>query len=247
MRGQAWAGQDPTGWFMVQKLGGIRAFWDGSKLFARDGKIVLAPLDFISSLPPGVSLDGELWIGYGALPELTSILNQNLSDLWKDVKYIVFDAPTHHGTYPQRHAFASATIPHNSNRIKMIPSERCIGLEHLQSTLHTITTKKGAGVLLYHPESSYTPGRTGELLEVKDSFEEEDVTFLKCNENSYTFICEQQNGARCIVKCSGWEYLFPPSPGSILTVMHSGLYNTSRKMKSPFLVRIRHPCNLQQI
>jgi len=40
--------------------------------------------------------------------------------------------------------------------------------------------------MLYHPEQPYILGRTNSLLKVK-SYWEEDVKFIECNPNSYTF------------------------------------------------------------
>eukprot|EP01124_Arcella_intermedia_P006851 TRINITY_DN14140_c3_g1_i1.p1 TRINITY_DN14140_c3_g1~~TRINITY_DN14140_c3_g1_i1.p1 ORF type:complete len:112 (+),score=24.81 TRINITY_DN14140_c3_g1_i1:35-370(+) len=92
--------------------------------------------------------------------------------------------------------------------------------------------------MLYHPTSHYTSGRTPNLLKVK-AYSEEDVKFIECSPNSYSFLCEQLNGTKCIVKCGGWDYMFPPAPGTVLSVKHSGFYNTSQKMKYPFLFRVR--------
>ena len=47
------------------------------------------------------------------------------------------------------------------------------------------------------------------------------------------------NGSHCIVKCSGWDYKYPPEHGTVLTVGHTGLFKNSGKMKYPFLFKIR--------
>eukprot|EP01124_Arcella_intermedia_P018340 TRINITY_DN2528_c0_g6_i2.p1 TRINITY_DN2528_c0_g6~~TRINITY_DN2528_c0_g6_i2.p1 ORF type:complete len:256 (+),score=43.53 TRINITY_DN2528_c0_g6_i2:70-837(+) len=254
MHGQEWSGeQDPTGWFISEKLDGYRAFWDGSQLFSKNGKVIPVPPDFISSFPRDVSLDGELWIGYESFGELSSIYrktihpdSQIVSDLWKNIKFCVFDAPKYIGNYLERHSFASNSISRCDQNICMIPTEQCLGLEHLQRTLHQITKKKGEGVMLYHPEAIYTSGRTNHLLKVK-SYEEEDVKFLKINPNSYSFICEQKNGTQCIVKCSGWDYTFPPSHGTVLSVKHNGIFKRSHKMKHPFLTKVRTDLQWHQL
>ena len=49
----------------------------------------------------------------------------------------------------------------------MIPIEKCLGFTHLQTVLAEITNQKGEGLMLYHPESQYTSGRTENLLKVK--------------------------------------------------------------------------------
>eukprot|EP01124_Arcella_intermedia_P018399 TRINITY_DN2534_c0_g7_i1.p1 TRINITY_DN2534_c0_g7~~TRINITY_DN2534_c0_g7_i1.p1 ORF type:complete len:156 (-),score=25.68 TRINITY_DN2534_c0_g7_i1:2-469(-) len=150
------------------------------------------------------------------------------------------------GNYTQRHSFLSNCISGWGPNISVIPIAHCMGFDHLQTILDEVKNKDGEGVMLYHPSSNYTSGRTNSLLKVK-VFLEEDVKFLECNQNSYSFICEQKNGAICIVSTSGWDYLFPPSPGTVLTVKHSGLFDTSQRMKHPSLLRVRSDLDWNQI
>lgn len=51
---------DPTGWWMSEKLDGIRAYWSGSTLYTRQGNTLVAP-DYWKAELPNVPLDGELW------------------------------------------------------------------------------------------------------------------------------------------------------------------------------------------
>ena len=53
---------DPTGWLMSEKLDGVRALWDGSRLVSRNGNPFPAPAEWLAMLPP-IALDGELWLG----------------------------------------------------------------------------------------------------------------------------------------------------------------------------------------
>eukprot|EP01124_Arcella_intermedia_P027360 TRINITY_DN5339_c0_g3_i1.p1 TRINITY_DN5339_c0_g3~~TRINITY_DN5339_c0_g3_i1.p1 ORF type:complete len:295 (-),score=48.24 TRINITY_DN5339_c0_g3_i1:43-927(-) len=250
MHGQDWNGeQDLTGWYISEKLDGFRAFWDGSKLISKNGNPLSVPLEFTRCLPSDVCLDGELWSGYDGISRLLSLLRapSHHNELhWKNVKFCVFDAPMHPGSYPERHSFASKSISGSGPHVCSIPIQRCLGLPHLKATLQEVTQKKGEGLMLYHPEAPHTPGRTSNLLKVK-AYSEEDVKLLQCNPNSYSFLCEQKNGATCTVKCSGWDYMNPPAPGTILTVKHSGYFKTSQKLKYPFLLRFRPEITWQEI
>eukprot|EP01124_Arcella_intermedia_P022224 TRINITY_DN3269_c0_g1_i22.p1 TRINITY_DN3269_c0_g1~~TRINITY_DN3269_c0_g1_i22.p1 ORF type:complete len:519 (-),score=97.69 TRINITY_DN3269_c0_g1_i22:307-1863(-) len=169
MHGQEWEGElDPTGWFISEKLDGYRAFWNGSQLFSKNGKSLAVPSPLLESLPKDVCLDGELWSGYEeGFSKLSSILKKAHPhpDLWKDVKFCVFDAPMHQGNYLERYTFASNTI--GANHMSIIPVVQCLGLDHLQTILNEITIKKGEGVMLYHPTATYTSGRTSHLQKVK--------------------------------------------------------------------------------
>src|SRR4051812_34623257 len=53
---------DLTGWWMSEKLDGVRAYWDGKKLWSRLGNEFLAP-DWFTAPLPAFPLDGELWGG----------------------------------------------------------------------------------------------------------------------------------------------------------------------------------------
>ncbi len=54
--------QDLTGWWLSEKLDGVRAYWDGKSLISRLGNRFHAPDWFLEGLPD-IPLDGELWIG----------------------------------------------------------------------------------------------------------------------------------------------------------------------------------------
>uniref|UniRef100_A0A6B2LGI8 ATP-dependent DNA ligase family profile domain-containing protein n=1 Tax=Arcella intermedia TaxID=1963864 RepID=A0A6B2LGI8_9EUKA len=226
-------------------MDGFRAYWDGTKLSSKNGKTVNVPLEFIRSLPRDVCLDGELWAGYTHFNKLSSIFRKTVNeesvqayDEWEHVKYCVFDVPMHSGDYRERHSFVRDVISGCGTHVCLVPIIDCLGHNHLETVLNEITQKKGEGLMLYHPSSKYTSGRTTNLLKVK-AFMEEDVKFIEYNPNSYSFLCLQQNGVECVVKCSVWDYLFPPPPGTVLTVKHSGISETSQRLKYPFLFRIR--------
>ena len=52
---------DLKGWWMSEKLDGVRAFWDGKVFRSRLGNLFHAPDWFAEGLGD-VALDGELWI-----------------------------------------------------------------------------------------------------------------------------------------------------------------------------------------
>ena len=52
---------DPKGWYMSEKLDGVRCFWDGKNLYSRNGNIFYPPDWFKDLLPKDLALDGELW------------------------------------------------------------------------------------------------------------------------------------------------------------------------------------------
>ena len=64
---------DPTGWWMSEKLDGIRAYWDGETFVSRLGNRFFAPDWFVADLPAD-TLDGELWVGRKMFQKTTSIV-----------------------------------------------------------------------------------------------------------------------------------------------------------------------------
>ena len=45
---------------MSEKLDGMRAIWDGSGFFTRTGGPLYAPAEFLTALPVGFCLDGNI-------------------------------------------------------------------------------------------------------------------------------------------------------------------------------------------
>eukprot|EP01114_Cavostelium_apophysatum_P017651 TRINITY_DN5299_c0_g1_i1.p1 TRINITY_DN5299_c0_g1~~TRINITY_DN5299_c0_g1_i1.p1 ORF type:complete len:540 (-),score=100.78 TRINITY_DN5299_c0_g1_i1:292-1911(-) len=77
---------------IVEKLDGIRALWDGSRFFTRQGQILYAPESFTRHLPKS-TVEGELWSGVSTFHQLQSILGGNN---WDNVSFQLFDAPQFH-------------------------------------------------------------------------------------------------------------------------------------------------------
>ena len=96
---------DLADWWMSEKLDGVRAYWDGSQFLSRQGNLYHAPAWFTDGLP-SVALDGELWIDRKKFQRTVSIVRrQDKSDLWKEVRFLVFDAPSAPGGFEDRMKF----------------------------------------------------------------------------------------------------------------------------------------------
>lgn len=64
---------DPTGWWVSEKLDGVRAFWDGQRLYSRQKIEWNAPSWWKNRLPKDITLDGELWMARGAFDQTSQI------------------------------------------------------------------------------------------------------------------------------------------------------------------------------
>lgn len=65
--------KDPTGYWMSEKLDGVRGYWTGSNFYSRQGNLFPAPKWFVKDLPKE-PLDGELWCGRGLFQKTLSIV-----------------------------------------------------------------------------------------------------------------------------------------------------------------------------
>src|SRR5467141_1278265 len=93
---------DLSDWWMSEKLDGVRAYWDGKQFLSRLGNLYHAPDWFTAGLPE-VPLDGELWLGRKQFQRAVSIVRrQDKNDLWKEIRFLVFDAPAVDAEFEQR-------------------------------------------------------------------------------------------------------------------------------------------------
>src|SRR5215468_8918269 len=99
------AQHDPAGWWMSEKLDGVRAYWDGQQFLSRQGNLYHAPDWFIAGLP-NVPLDGELWLDRKAFQRAVSIVRrQDKGEQWRAIRYLIFDAPAESGPFEDRIEF----------------------------------------------------------------------------------------------------------------------------------------------
>src|SRR5262249_25036355 len=99
-----------SGWWMSEKLDGVRGYWDGKQLISRLGNLIHAPDWFVAGLP-SVPLDGELWIGRKQFPRTSGFVRrQDRGDFWKEIRYLVFDAPAHGGPFEARLEFIQREV-----------------------------------------------------------------------------------------------------------------------------------------
>jgi len=177
---QSWDGkQDPTGWLMSEKLDGMRAVWDGQgDLWSRAGHKVFAPDFFKKDLPRGMILDGELFLGRGKFQDLMKICRTHVPDVeaWKQVTFVVFDAPLINGGLLSRLQTAKEEGFNNSDSLpfaRLHPQTLCRGREHVQSWLEEVQAGGGEGLMLRNAAALHRGGRTSDLLKVKTQAEDE--------------------------------------------------------------------------
>jgi DNA ligase-1 len=170
--------EDLSGWWMSEKLDGVRAYWDGKQFLSRQGNLFLAPDWFVERLPD-VPLDGELWIDRKRFQRTVSIVRrQDRNELWREVRFVVFDAPGCAGAFETRLEFladAFASRPPEFARVH--EHARCTDVAHLREELARIESLGGEGLMLRQPESVYEVGRSLTLLKLK-SFQDAEAVVV---------------------------------------------------------------------
>src|SRR5438128_8048831 len=153
---------------MSGKLDGVRAYWDGKRFLSRRGNLYHAPEWFAQGLP-SVPLDGELWLGRKQFPRTVSIVRrQDQNDLWKGIRFVVFDAPAMVGPFERRLEFIGSILRTNQPRYAQAHAHRvCQGIDHLQQELTRVEALGGEGMMLRQSSSSYAVGRSSTLLKIK--------------------------------------------------------------------------------
>jgi DNA ligase 1 len=169
---------DLSDWWMSEKLDGVRAYWDGKQFLSRQGNLYHAPAWFLEGLPAS-PLDGELWIDRKKFQRTVSIVRrQDKTNLWKEVKFLVFDAPTASGGFEERLAFLKEALGQGGAKfMRLHAHERCKNLEALRAELARIESLGGEGLMLRQPGSKYVGGRSSTLLKVK-TFHDAEATVV---------------------------------------------------------------------
>lgn len=157
---------DPTGWWLSEKLDGVRAYWNGKDFISRGGIVYNAP-SWIKKGLPSTALDGELWAGRGKFQTAVSIAKGGKGDAaWKKLRYKVFDTPEHGGKFEARLSAAERAVS-KAPYAEILEHVKCKGRKHVESALRSVEAKGGEGLMLREPGSYYEPRRSSTLLKVK--------------------------------------------------------------------------------
>jgi DNA ligase-1 len=166
---------DPTNWWMSIKLDGLRSEFTGTEFVSRNGNLFYAPAYFLAGMPQ-IRLDGELYLGKDMLEDTMSIVrSQNGGDGWKKIRFMIFDAPDHPGSFEERIAYLNKLAADGKfpSHVVIVKHERCKGKQHLLSELDRVTVLNEEGLMLRKPGSKYERRRSSTLLKVKKFFDME--------------------------------------------------------------------------
>jgi DNA ligase-1 len=172
---ERWDGvMDLAGWWMSEKLDGVRAYWNGKLFLSRLGNPLHAPDWFCAGLP-GEPLDGEFWIDRKKFQRTVGIVRrQDKTDLWKEVRFRMFDAPESGDTFEQRLQAIQKVVKLNHPLYALAHEQvLCTDADHLRRELARIESLGGEGLMLRQPGSQYEVGRSTTLLKIKSFVDSE--------------------------------------------------------------------------
>jgi DNA ligase 1 len=148
---------DPTGYWMSEKLDGVRAIRvrGGRDLISREGNLLNAPKWWLAGLAPDIFLDGELWMGRGKFEAVRKAVQRSepLDSEWENIRFHVIE--------PMMGWMKGSEI------MRSIAQVTCRGRDDLQAFYDRVIEAGGEGVVLRHPKASYHAGYSPYLLKVK--------------------------------------------------------------------------------
>jgi len=235
---------DIKGWWMSEKLDGVRGYWTGKKMISRSGIPYQVPEWFTRNFPP-TPLDGELWLGRQQFSELVSIVRRKIPDAnWKKVRYLIFDAPQVNGGFEKRLDFVRVWFQQHSNPYaEVLKQQICENEAHLRKKLREIESFGGEGLMLRKPNSPYEVGRSYNLLKVK-TYEDTEATVIahlpgkgKHSGRLGALLVKLPNGIQFAIGTgfSDLERENPPPVGSIITFKYYGYHKSGIPRFASFL------------
>mmetsp|Transcript_6410 Transcript_6410/g.13121 ORF Transcript_6410/g.13121 Transcript_6410/m.13121 type:complete len:510 (+) Transcript_6410:42-1571(+) len=170
-------GDDYTGWWLSEKLDGVRALWTGSRFLSRQGNQYIAPTWFVRGLPRDEELDGELFVGRGEFQRCVSIVRRlDAGEEWNAVTFCVFDLCTplrRSEPFEARWARLQTLLERAPSHVRLHPQVEVTGPAHVTAELEKVQAWGGEGLMLRRPGSAYETGRSQTLLKVKTFTDEE--------------------------------------------------------------------------
>lgn len=216
-----------VGWYVSEKLNGMRAWIQDRHVVSRYGNEIFVPSWWTETLPLG-TYDVELYSGDMPREDLFSILRRkDRSGDWSNVWACCWETPN--DRRPPWIKYSGAWCPKQGMLVPLI--QTVIRSEkHLEEMISEYTDGGAEGLMVRHPDKLYAPGRSDYLLKIKF------VTECQCRivdfnpgEGKYkgmigSLVVEEEDGTRCNVsgmrdelrKYGSWPL------GGIVTVEYRG-------------------------
>ncbi|WP_150909731.1 DNA ligase [Marinobacter halotolerans] len=242
-------GVDLKDYWLSEKLDGVRAYWDGQKLWSRGGNIYQAPAWFTENFP-NTKMDGELWMGRGRFAELSGAVRRRVPEdnNWRRIRFMVFDLPGMNKPFTERiSALKNLLIPSPSPFLQMVEQRRVASHVELMAALDQVAEAGGEGLMLKRGASYPTVGRSDDLLKVKKYQDAEAVIVAHLpGDGKFEGLLgsvrvELPDGREFHIGTgfSDAERKSPPPIGTVITYKHYGFTSTGLPRFASFM-RVRN-------
>src|SRR5690554_6024128 len=212
-------------YWVSEKLDGVRAYWDGEKLWSRGGHVYAAP-DWFTAQFPLHPVDEE----------------------WRQVRFHVFDLPVPEKVFEQRYRQLKQLVEGSGSPYLALVVQRPVASHpELVAELEQVVAAGAEGLMLKRRNSRYQAGRSDDLLKVKthDDAEATVVGHLQ-GKGKYKGLMgslevELANGRRFRIGTgfSDVERHNPPTVGTVITFRYRGFTATGLPRFASFL-RVRN-------
>lgn len=245
--------EPPINWWASEKWDGIRALWDGEKIISRGSGVgkpkvyTYVPEWFKLTLPPGIALDGEIWMGRGLFQKTSrlstikpgkSYTQTQINDIWAGkenppVIFKVFDIPTEKSPFEQRMKMLQTIVKDRKDcwdqlkyeNKKVFPLQftdqvKIKSMEQLVNLYTKLTSAGAEGIMIRASGSPYETKRSKYMLKYKIKEDAE------CIVRSYTPGEGRLKGLLGSLNC---EILKDSKPSGIFTQIGTGLTDSERE------------------
>lgn len=186
--------EPPIDWYVSEKFDGIRAIWNGENFISRGQKVfTYVPDYFVKLMPPGIALDGEIWMARNMFKEVSRLstlkigsskTKKEIDEIWRgtnnsnSVKYMVYDLPNNDQPFEIRMKYLEQIVKDRSqvwfddenllnSPIIFTIQTKINSMEQLVNTYKQLTSEGAEGVMLRAPNSPYETKRSKYLLKYK--------------------------------------------------------------------------------
>lgn len=158
-----------AGYLVSEKLDGVRARWDGERLWSRSGTPIDAPVWFTAGWPRQ-PMDGELWIRRGEFQRVSDVVRALRRDdnAWRPVRFMAFDLPADGGGFARRSTrLRSLVLAASVDSLGVIGQVPIRDRAALAARLKAVVDAGGEGLMLHRMDARYRAGRSDALLKFK--------------------------------------------------------------------------------
>jgi DNA ligase 1 len=237
-----------SAWYVSEKYDGWRMMYRNGCFVSRTGRVLAVPSamrDEIGAFEDGETrdlvLDGELWMGYGTLNDIPAALSNGDGAL----KLMVFDIPSHDGTFQERHEKLCEMKIRFGSSVRLVEQHRVdpADTERIDEIYKEVLGRKGEGIVVKPHDLPYSYGKRCDAFMKRKPWDTLEVrvvahhtTAAKRTESSMGYVsslvCEH-DGKQFKVSVKTYT---PPAIGSTVEVRYSQ-QTTTGLPKYPCLVR----------